>query len=67
MFGSALRPNQKGAKDGCADGSWDPAGDPWGVHGGRVYATAIHMLTLEFQLRDERGRATSGPPAASGK
>jgi len=29
--------------DGCARGSWDPAG-AWGVEGGRVYSTAIMAL-----------------------
>ncbi|MEK7487555.1 MAG: hypothetical protein AABZ60_24765 [Planctomycetota bacterium] len=32
--------------EGCAAGSWDPI-DAWGSEGGRVYATALNMLTLE--------------------
>lgn len=32
-------------RDGCATGSWDPV-DKWGCEGGRVYATAINVLTL---------------------
>ncbi len=32
-------------------GSFDPV-DPWGVIGGRVYATAIHLLTLEAATRE---------------
>src|SRR5258705_9448210 len=43
----ALVPFQAGQKKGCADGSWDPAVDKWGYSGGRVYATAINVLTLE--------------------
>lgn len=31
--------------DGCSAGSWD-AVDKWGCEGGRVYATAINVLTL---------------------
>jgi hypothetical protein len=31
-------------------GSWDP--DPvWGMHGGRVYATALAAMTLEVYYR----------------
>jgi hypothetical protein len=32
--------------DGAYGGSWDPAGD-WSREGGRVFATAIAVLTLE--------------------
>ena len=35
----------------CDDGSWDPAVDKWGSIGGRVYATAINVLTLEVYYR----------------
>src|SRR5207237_546693 len=31
----ALVPHQKTTKDGCEDGSWDPALDRWGFEGGR--------------------------------
>jgi len=35
---------------GEADGSWDP--DPvWGGHGGRVYTTALSVLSLEVYYR----------------
>jgi hypothetical protein len=47
----ALVPNQKLAKSGCENGSWDPAADRWGSEGGRVYATAINTLTLEVYYR----------------
>ena len=38
----------------CEDGSWDPAVDKWGSIGGRVYATAINVLTLEVYYRYPR-------------
>ena len=37
-------------KDGAAAGSWDPIG-PWGFSGGRVYATALGVLSLEVTFR----------------
>jgi hypothetical protein len=43
--------NQKLAKHGCENGSWDPAVDRWGSEGGRVYATALNTLTLEIYYR----------------
>ncbi len=42
--------HQRGPDSGCARGSWDPA-DPWGPDGGRVYSTAINVLTLEAYVR----------------
>ncbi|MBI3272453.1 MAG: hypothetical protein HYZ53_25910 [Planctomycetes bacterium] len=48
----ALCGHQAGPKDGCAQGSWD-ADDRWGFEGGRVYATAINVLTLEVYYRYE--------------
>ena len=39
--------------DGSARGSWDPAG-PWGPQGGRVYATATMVLSLEVYYRYAR-------------
>jgi hypothetical protein len=47
----ALIPHQKTRKAGCADGSWDPDVDRWGFAGGRVYMTAINVLTLEVYYR----------------
>jgi len=47
---NALVPAQKTAKDGCANGSWDPA-SRWGSTGGRVWATAMNQLTLEVYYR----------------
>ncbi|MHC5039105.1 MAG: hypothetical protein ACYTHM_17490 [Planctomycetota bacterium] len=43
-----LVPTQK--REGCENGSWDPVG-AWGIAGGRVYATAINVLTLEVYYR----------------
>jgi hypothetical protein len=48
---NALVTNQRLAKSGCENGSWDPAADRWGSEGGRVYATAINTLTLEVYYR----------------
>jgi hypothetical protein len=47
----ALVPNQKTAKDGCANGSWTSENERWGAEGGRVYAVAINALTLEVYYR----------------
>jgi hypothetical protein len=44
----SLIPNQRGKEDGCAGGSWDPQVDKWSPCAGRVYATAINVLTLEL-------------------
>ena len=44
----------------CHDGSWDPV-DEWGVVVGRVYATAINVLTLEVYYRYTRvGEKSAG-------
>jgi hypothetical protein len=32
-------------------GSWDPAGDEWGGHGGRLYVTCLHIYMLEVYYR----------------
>ena len=35
-------------------GSWDPVGqvpDRWGIYGGRMYVTALHLLSLEVPDR----------------
>tara|TARA_R110002094_G_scaffold153245_5_gene140781 strand:+ start:419 stop:1891 length:1473 start_codon:yes stop_codon:yes gene_type:complete len=47
----ALVPNQQ--TEGNAAGSWDPAG-VWGEQGGRVYSTALSILTLEAYYRYSR-------------
>jgi hypothetical protein len=47
----ALIPNQARPEAGCAHGSWDPSVDRWGMVGGRVYATALNVLTLEVSFR----------------
>ncbi|MCU0722438.1 MAG: terpene cyclase/mutase family protein [Planctomycetes bacterium] len=48
---NALVPTQR--REGCEDGSWDPV-DVWGTAGGRVYATAINILSLEIYYRFSR-------------
>lgn len=56
----ALLPLQRTAKDGEAvAGSWDPEADRWGYAGGRIYATALNVLTLATPWRG------SPPPAKS--
>jgi hypothetical protein len=50
----ALVPSQKLRKHGCADGSWDPEVDRWGFSGGRVYVTAVNVMSLEVYYRYER-------------
>jgi hypothetical protein len=47
----ALIPHQRSAGNGCEHGSWDPIVDPWGFEGGRVYATALNALSLEYYER----------------
>jgi hypothetical protein len=47
-----LEPEQRRAGD--LAGSWDAAGgmpDRWGLYGGRVYVTALHLLALEVPWR----------------
>ena len=41
---------QEGPDAGCARGSWPPT-DQWGAHGGRIYSTALAVLTLEVYYR----------------
>ena len=45
---SALLKSQR--REGAAEGSWDPIG-AWGHQGGRVYSTAIGVLSLEVYYR----------------
>ncbi len=46
----AIIPNQLRDADGHKKGSWNPDG-AWGYQGGRVYATATMVLTLEVFYR----------------
>lgn len=45
---------KKQVKGGCERGSWDPQKDPWGDNGGRVYATALCVISLETAIRNNR-------------
>ena len=36
--------------EGCERGSWAPL-DRWGMQGGRIYSTALAVLTLEVYYR----------------
>lgn len=38
-------------REGHKNGSWDPTGDAWGRQGGRLYTTALSVLTLEVYYR----------------
>jgi hypothetical protein len=49
---NALVRHQRKASDGCLHGSWDTVG-AWTRQGGRVYATAVNVLTLEVYYRYE--------------
>ena len=37
--------------EGKEKGSWDPEGDAWGQHGGRLYVTALSIFMLEVYYR----------------
>jgi len=39
------------SREGCAQGSWDPRNDQWGVRGGRLMQTSLSALTLEVYYR----------------
>ena len=41
----------------CAGGSWDPTTSRWGSAGGRIYTTALGVLTLEVYYRFARQQA----------
>ena len=41
-------------REGNAKGSWDPQSDVWGLSAGRVYTTAMGVLTLEAYYRYTR-------------
>ena len=38
-------------KTGNDKGSWSPAGDRWGAHGGRLYVTCLSIYMLEVYYR----------------
>ena len=47
---------QCGEDEGCRRGSWEPIGQ-WSPEGGRVYSTALAVLTLEVYYRYQSQRA----------
>ncbi|MDP7034942.1 MAG: terpene cyclase/mutase family protein [Planctomycetota bacterium] len=49
----ALMDHQETGPNMCLHGSWNPVG-PWGSSGGRVYTTALAVLTLETYARFAR-------------
>ena len=42
---------EKQLKSGPERGSWDPQGDKWGGHGGRLMITCLHLYCLEVYYR----------------
>lgn len=42
---------EKQEKRGRERGSWDPNGDRWGAHGGRLYTTCLSIYMLEVYYR----------------
>ncbi|GEM_PF-1488742 len=48
-------------RQGCQEGSWDPAQDTWGGEGGRVYTTAMGALCLEVYYRYAQGMKIHDP------
>ena len=38
-------------KTGEERGSWSPAGDQWGQHGGRLFTTCLSIYMLEVYYR----------------
>ncbi len=42
---------EKQIQRGRERGSWDPDGDEWGSHGGRLYVTCMHLFMLEVYYR----------------
>jgi len=52
-WNAAMKPtlvnNQE--KQGRESGSWDPKGDKWGLHGGRLYVTCLSIMMLEVYYR----------------
>lgn len=48
---AALTATQVGAPGKCSQGSWRPE-DRWALNGGRVFATALNLLTLLHATRD---------------
>lgn len=42
---------QKQEKRGRERGSWNPNGDRWGMHGGRLYTTCLSIYMLEVYYR----------------
>ncbi len=49
------------AGEGCRRGSWDPMDNNWDHQGGRVYSTALAVLTLEVYYRYTSERAKVYP------
>jgi hypothetical protein len=50
-LGTALVAHQNGDPKNDRFGSWDPL-DPWAEDGGRIYTTAINVLSLEVPWRE---------------
>jgi len=61
----SLVSRQCGDDEGCRRGSWDATGQ-WSPEGGRVYSTALAVLTLEVYYRYQSQRAKVYPESDSG-
>jgi hypothetical protein len=59
----ALVDRQCDEDEGCRRGSWDPIGQ-WSPEGGRIYSTALAVLTLEVYYRYQSPRAKVYPETA---
>jgi hypothetical protein len=53
-------------KSGPEAGSWDPRGDKWGPHGGRLYVTCLSTYILEVYYRHLPIYKGKARPATSG-
>jgi hypothetical protein len=68
VVGERIRSTQDQDSQSCTFGSWDRQSDDFGEQGGRIYTTALGVLTLEVYYRYKSYRAnvysTVAQPAA---
>ncbi|NQT87968.1 terpene cyclase/mutase family protein, partial [bacterium] len=51
LFDAMVKDKRFDSRGRPLQGSWDPANHAWGARGGRVYATAMAILSLDVHLR----------------